>query len=128
VLPLSFPGAPEVLAFDPAYGDRFPPSQRLSPIVLGAAARAVYDLIAAKNRGNPVYPKIEGALKKNPLWKRRGIYLFPLGENYNALFSAFLEGGFLLPPGAEENQDPAILPGELSPGEEAKLAKLLRGS
>jgi hypothetical protein len=43
-------------------------------------------------------------------------------EDYAALFRRFLDGGFLLPPGQEE---PAILPGELSPGEEAKLAALI---
>jgi hypothetical protein len=38
------------------------------------------------------------------------------------LFSRFLENGFLIPPVPSH---PLILPGILSPGEEAKLADLL---
>jgi hypothetical protein len=42
--------------------------------------------------------------------------------NYPALFRRFLDNGFLLPPSPSQ---PAILPGELSPGEAAKLTGLL---
>ena len=138
VLPCPFPGAPAVIAYDPAMTglpEKFPPSQLLSPLSLLAAARCVYDLLAAPERGNPRLPKTDRALQKSAVWKRRGIYLYyipakhdkePVDEgdkNYAALFRHFLEGGFLLPPSPEE---PAILPGELSPGEDAKLAELIK--
>jgi hypothetical protein len=38
------------------------------------------------------------------------------------LFRQFLEAGFLLPPVPSQ---PVILPGELSPGEDAKLTSVL---
>ena len=136
VLPCPFPGAPAALAVDITYTDileKLPPSQLLSPVVLLAAARNIHDLLAAAARGNPRFPKIEKAVKKSTVWKRQGIYLFynnvnknnPGAEktNYAAVFRHFLESGFLLPPSPEE---PAILPGELSPGEEAKLAAALQ--
>jgi hypothetical protein len=132
VLPLPFPGAPAVLALDPALDGLFPPSPVLSPIALAAAARIVYTLLSSPERGNPRFPKVDRALKNSPVWKRRGIYLFyrpeaaagedPAAADYDGLFRCFLDGGFLLPPGPEE---PAVLPGELSPGEEAKLAGLI---
>ena len=125
-LPCPFPGAPSVLAVDPAQAgdimEKLPPSQLLSPVMLAAAAGSVYDLLAVPARGNPRFPKIDRALKKNTEWKRQGVYLNYTGKNYAALFRKFLDGGFLLPPSPEE---PAILPGELSPGEEAKLAGLM---
>jgi hypothetical protein len=65
------------------------------------------------------------ALVQSP-WQRRGVYLTlaaPLGEEaYTALFRRFLDQGFLLPPCPGQ---PLILPGQLSPGEEAALAALL---
>jgi hypothetical protein len=45
-------------------------------------------------------------------------------ESWTELFTFFLEAGVLLPPGREE---PLILPGVLSAGEEAKLAALFAG-
>jgi hypothetical protein len=137
VLPLPFPGGPAVLAFDPGLEETFPPSQILSPVLLAAAARSIYDLAAAKDRGTFRFAKIERALKQKTVWRRRAIYLRyepdavdppPPGPAvdaaYAALFRRFLDGGFLLPP---NRRLPAILPGELSPGEEAKLAGLLTG-
>ncbi|MDR0642588.1 MAG: hypothetical protein LBG07_09025, partial [Treponema sp.] len=41
---------------------------------------------------------------------------------WEELYRRFLDGGFLIPPGPGA---PLILPGSLSPGEEAKLAALL---
>jgi hypothetical protein len=110
----------------------FSQSDILPPVLLAAAARGIYDLIsAAQARANPVYPRVEKALKNNPqsggpLWQRSGIYLTPKQEpsqtEWAALFRRFLENGFLLPPVPSQ---PLILPGILSPGEEAKLASLL---
>jgi hypothetical protein len=106
----------------------------LSPVLLAAAARGIYDLIsAAPARANPVYPRIAKALKNNPQsgegpppWRRKGIYLTlrekPSQAEWETLFRRFLENGFLLPPLPSQ---PLIIPGILSPGEEAKLALLL---
>ncbi|MDR1307048.1 MAG: hypothetical protein LBK74_05700 [Treponema sp.] len=140
VLPLPFPGAPAVLALDPSLDGLFPLSPVLSPLALTAAARSVYTLLSSPERGSPRFPKVDRALQHSPVWKRRGIYLFyrpmtvadkgqenavsedPAAADYAGLFRRFLDGGFLLPP---EQAEPAILPGELSPGEEAKLAALI---
>ncbi|MDR1443626.1 MAG: hypothetical protein LBI94_01990 [Treponema sp.] len=144
---LPWPLAPWILALEPALEDRFPPSQPVSPVLLAAAARAVYDLIAAGPvGGRPVYPKINHALygtapDKTPggtghPWRRQGPYLVyaplqipPRGDSQNTprpswetLFRDFLRAGFLIPPDPGE---PLILPGILSPGEEARLSALL---
>ena len=104
--------------------EKLPASQAISPVALAAATRCIYDLIAADDRGSLHFVKIDKILKQSPIWERRGIYLYYTGadENYGGLFRHFLDGGFLLPPTTE---DPAILPGELSAGEEAKLAALI---
>jgi hypothetical protein len=138
VLPCPFPGVPVVLAINPADTSlpALPPSKLSAPVPLAAAARCIYDLLAAAERRS--YPKIVRCLEKNAVWKQQGIYLFYLPvekelnsftaiekeipEAYIAIFRHFLENGFLLPPSPAE---PAILPGELSSGEEAKLVRLL---
>jgi hypothetical protein len=130
VLPLPWAGAPRVLAFDiadaAARAAAAGAGEPLSPVILAAASRAVYDLAAALDRGRPAFPKITRVLSRGGFWRRRGIYLSPVAalndEGYTALFRRFLDAGYLLPPGPGE---PLILPGELSPGEEAKLAALL---
>ena len=137
VLPCPYPGAPAVLALHPEKHEEtagsLPPPHLLSPVILSAAARCIYDLLAAPERGKTHFPKLDKAVKKSPAWKQQGIYLTYTGmlnekaenneEHYTGLFRHFLEAGFLLPPGPEE---PVILPGELSPGEEAKLAGLMQ--
>jgi hypothetical protein len=133
VLPFPFPGAPAVLALAPEL-DAAPglPAEIVSPTALTAAARCVWDLIVASpGRGEPCFPKLDAVLSRDSAesqnWRRRGIYLSYSagpdsgGGNYPALFRRFLDNGFLLPPSPSQ---PAILPGELSPGEEAKLAGL----
>ena len=114
------------LAITPGFETALPPSDFLPPVLLACAARGIYDLIAAApQRARPSYPRIAKALK-NSFWQRHGLYLSPRKnpspEEWAALFSHFLDNGFLLPPVPSQ---PAILPGILSPGEEAKLAKLL---
>jgi hypothetical protein len=153
---LPWPLAPWVLAPETALEDRFLPSDPLPPALLAAAARSVYDLIAAGPRGGrSVYPKINRVLYGTPgrdsPWCCRGIYLYcpalqsraappqaqterslpelssppiPL-TGWESLHRRFLDGGFLIPPSPRE---PLILPGLLSPGEEAKLAALLRSA
>jgi hypothetical protein len=142
---LPWPLSPWVLALDKALDSRFAPSEPVSPVLLACATRGAYDLIAAP--GRPVYPKINHVLYNGSLraaargtvptispWHCRGIYLtfLPLQGpaapaeaatlTWETLFRRFLEGGFLIPP---TPQDPLILPGALSPGEETRLAGLL---
>jgi hypothetical protein len=133
VLPLPWAGVPRVLVLSrtPLDGTPeavFPASGQdlISPFVLAAAARSVWDLIAVlPERGIRKFPRLRKTLAQSP-WCRRGIYLTLAGsigeEAYAALFRRFLEKGFLLPPSP---RCPLILPGELSPGEEAALAECL---
>jgi hypothetical protein len=121
---------PLVLVIDPAFGVNLPlpPPDIVSPAILAVLTRGVYDLIAAApERGKCPFPKIRAALAGSP-WERRGIYLslreIPEPAAWAEIFRRFLEGGFLIPPNPVE---PLILPGVLSPGEEAKLAGLLAG-
>jgi hypothetical protein len=133
VLPLPWPNALRVLALpttqsaaSPRAAPAFPPSELLSPVILAAATRCVYDLIAATPaRGRVHYPRIEASLAKSA-WERRRIYLHYKGVlddgAYAGIFTHFLEQGFLLPP---TQYQPLILPGILSQGEETELAGLL---
>ena len=133
VLPGSGPNrsfGPLILALDPAFGagHALPPPDLVPPAILAALTKGVYDLIAAApERGTYPFPRIRAALAGG-LWERRGIYLSlreaPEPAAWTAIFRRFLEGGFLIPPDPGE---PLILPGVLSPGEEAALAALLAG-
>jgi hypothetical protein len=120
-----------VLAINPDYEKTLPPGDFISPVLLAAATRGIYDLGAATpERMKPQYPRIAKALKhENKFWQRQGIYLSPRQtpspEEWAVLFRRFLDNGFLLPPIPSH---PLILPGILSPGEEAKLAGLLNPS
>jgi hypothetical protein len=125
---LPWPASPRVLALDGALerASAFPPSDLISPAFLAAAIRGIYDLIAAgPERGEFRFRLIRKALAHSK-WRRRGIYL-SLTEGvdeaaYADLFRRFLDRGFLLPPARDL---PLILPGVLSKGEEAQLARLL---
>lgn len=101
---------------------QLPAGDVLSPILLAAAARGVYDIIAAADRAKINFTK---AIKKS-CWKQNGIYLTLKEENkeWEKLFFQFLKAGFLLPPIPSH---PLVLPGELSAGEETKLAAALSG-
>jgi hypothetical protein len=121
---------PLILALDPAFEAEhpLPPPDLVPPAILAALTRGIYDLLAAApERGKCPFPKIRAALAGGP-WERRGIYLSlrktPEPAVWTETFRRFLEGGFLIPP---EPAEPLILPGILSPGEEAKLAGLLGG-
>ncbi|MCL2834137.1 MAG: hypothetical protein FWD78_13280 [Treponema sp.] len=102
------------------------PGDLVSPVILAGAARAVYDLIAAADNGQrPRFARVEKALAASGKFQKQGIYITPrpgAGVDWIDLWKHFLENGFLLPPDPAE---PLILPGVLSPGEEAKLAELL---
>jgi len=108
-----------------------PPGDFLPPVLLAIAARGIHDLVAATpTRAKPAFPRIAKALGKtspgSTIWQRQGPYLTlrqsPSREEWTAMFRRFLDAGFLLPPVPFH---PVILPGTLSPGEEAKLADLL---
>jgi len=105
--------------------EKFPESDNLPPVLLAAATRGIYDILSAPERAKLKFPRVEKALEKSR-WRREGIYLYlkkePEKEEWTALFKKFLEAGFLLPP---EPSFPLILPGELSAGEETKLAGVL---
>jgi hypothetical protein len=126
-VPCTLPLGLCVLAITPDYDGHFPPGDFLSPVLLATGARGLYGLIAAApERAKPAYPRVNKALKNSP-WKQEGLYLTlrqnPPAEEWAALFRAFLEAGFLLPPVSTQ---PAVIPGILSPGEEAQLAVLLK--
>jgi len=106
-----------------------PPNDPLSPILLAAAARGIYDLLASPQRGKPNLPRINKIFMNKQTtdrWHRQGIYITlknqPSQKEWESLFKKFLEAGFLLPPVPSH---PMILPGEMSDGEEAKLADAL---
>ena len=140
---LPWPLGPEVLVLSKSMEASFPPGDLIPPVLLAPAARAAYNLAAAlkaPGQGRARYHKIEKIFgkrnsKRNShasdeggmLWHRKGIYLTVKpgieSEKYAALFRRFLEGGFLIPPSPME---PVILPASMSPGEEAKLAELLK--
>jgi hypothetical protein len=100
----------------------------LPPILLAIAARGIHDILASPERAKPKLPRTFKVLREqtDKTWQRRGIYLYPgekpAPEVWSALFHQFLEAGFLLPPTPSQ---PVILPGELSDGEDAKLASVL---
>jgi hypothetical protein len=104
---------------------KLPENDMLSPVLLSTAARSIYDLLASPERAKPKLPRVVKALKTSR-WQRHGIYLSLKDkltmEEWAMLFREFLEAGFLLPPFPAH---PLILPGELSVGEEAKLAMLI---
>ena len=106
--------------------EKLPAGDSISPVLLAVAARGIYDLIASPQRERPSLPRTFKALKESTLWERHGIYLTlkekPSQKTWAALFTQFLEAGFLLPPVPTQ---PVILPGELSQGEDAKLAEIL---
>jgi hypothetical protein len=125
---LPWPLGPEVLVLDKDMDASFSPGEIIPPALLAPATRILYDLAAKIRKPNRQrYCKIEKVFAgQNSLWQLRGIYLAVDPEmdkeKYAALFRLFLEGGFLIPP---TPQEPAILPGTMSAGEEAKLAGLL---
>ena len=103
---------------------QLPPNDALSPVFFSVATRGIYNLLASPERSKPKLPRAAKAIQ-NSRWMRKGIYLYlkeKPDNNWDLLFDKFLEAGFLLPPVFAH---PLILPGELSAGEEAKLASVL---
>jgi hypothetical protein len=122
---LPWPHTSKVLALESGLESAFPPSPLISPVILAALTRSVYDLAAAQDRGKLNYRRITESISRGN-WRRRGIYCIYTGnltdEGHALLFRRFLEEGFLLPPVKDQ---PLILPSGLSTGEEVQLAELL---
>jgi hypothetical protein len=95
----------------------------ISPVILALTTRAMYDVLHNPERGTIVFKRVEEALCNRP-WQREGIYITPKQKmtdtEWERIFKRFLDAGFLIPP---TQHDPLILPGELSPGEEKRLAE-----
>ncbi|GAB6391712.1 MAG: hypothetical protein MdMp014T_1085 [Treponematales bacterium] len=134
-IPALVPALPEpaglcVLALTPECeaARPFPPSDIVPPAFLAPAAGAASALLAAMKTPRRPPGRVEKALRRpGCLWKRRGVYLSlkapPDGAGgWAAVFAAFLQAGFLIPPSPTE---PLILPAALSGGLQAKLAALL---
>jgi hypothetical protein len=128
LLPVPHPLAPPVLVLHKDLDPLLSPGSLIPPAILAVSTRAVYDLVAAApDREKVRYKKIEKALAgKDCQWRLEGIYVTPkeaaAAAAWGDVWNVFLESGFLLPPSPD---DPLILPGIMSPGEEAKLAGLL---
>jgi hypothetical protein len=98
---------------------------RISPVVMALTTRAIYDVLHNPERGNSAFREVEAALDGR--WRREGIYVAlkerVTDEEWARIFKRFLAAGFLVPP---TQDDPLVLPGELSPGEEKALARCLQ--
>jgi len=118
VLPFGAACAPAAVCFRRELPKDFPPSDTLSPLLLAACARALYNL---GDRPSP--PWMEGAADAR-LWDRRGPYLAALcgEEEYGERWRAGLAHGILLNP---RRSGPSILPAEASEGELAAMRKVL---
>ena len=131
-LPFVWPGAAVLLPMLPwslspaalVYNEplALAPSDYIPPVILSAATRAVYDLIASATTRQEVCP-----VSSASLWRQRGVYCSLTrrlsSADYERLFLRFLDAGFLLPP---DQDQPLILPTGLSHGEAAKLDAALR--
>jgi hypothetical protein len=130
---LPHPLAPVILAAHPqdecaVQGIGHDCPRQISPVIMALSIRAIYDALHNPDRGRVVYRRVEAALAGS-VWRREGIYVVlkerVTDEEWTRIFRRFLEAGFLVPP---TQQDPLVLPGELSPGEENALAGCLQNS
>jgi hypothetical protein len=100
--------------------------RKISPVVMALTTRAIYDVLHNPERGRVVFRQVDAVLAKS-LWRQEGIYLSlkerVSDEEWTRVFRRFLDAGFLVPPTQEE---PLVLPGELSHGEEKLLAECLQ--
>jgi hypothetical protein len=118
----------EEIAAEPETLLRIPPPYS-SPVILVALTRALYDLISETARGRKPSTALQAVLTDQcPKWRRDGIYIYlakPVPtETWAEMFRQFLDAGFLIPP---VQQEPLILPAQISPGEEKRLADMLCG-
>lgn len=118
VLPFGAAGAPAAVGFRGGLPEGFPPSDTVSPLLLAACARALYNL-----PGRPI-PSWTAETADPRLWDRRGPYLAARcgGEEYGERFLTGLAHGILLAP---QWPGPSILPAEASDGERASMRRVL---
>jgi hypothetical protein len=104
-------------------GEQAPEGDCLPPFVLSAVLRALSGLETAERAENSV----TRAVDRSADWRRRGPYVRAMFEagRYPEVVRGFLRAGFLLNPFFP---GPSIIPGELSPGEEAGLRRLFQGT
>jgi hypothetical protein len=103
--------------------DRFP-SDPVSPAVLEAASRAIYDLVAHTERlDRSIWERFD-----SPLWVRRGPYIaYAEGVatgDYRDHFRDFLDHGIMMAP---DSAWPSIVPGDFDEGEIRYIVRLSQG-
>lgn len=120
---LPFPGSfvPAVACIRGAAESTLPPSDPVSPALLGALARSAYDLLQFMERGT--YGEETWARFDCPWWERRGPYLVACCEKgeYSEIFCRLLEKGIHISP---EYPGPSLVPAEFSEGELGALREL----
>ncbi|HUX21646.1 MAG TPA: hypothetical protein VMW69_10445 [Spirochaetia bacterium] len=121
VLPFPASFAPSVACFRNLPEDAAPKSDPVSPALLGALTKALYELRSLEGR----YHEERGAPFDAPWWQRIGPYLVAKCEKgeYSELFRRLLEKGIYINP---EFPGPSIVPLEYSEGETRPLRELAR--
>ena len=126
IIPLPWASAPIALAFRHGETGSVPPSDLIPPLIAAAAAQGIYDMAALLKKGSPPSFRRTMEALASCSWKLHGIYLSPLNpwteDAYELFFKRALAGGILIPP---RSDIPMILPREISPGEDAALARVL---
>jgi hypothetical protein len=118
IIPFPLLGGPCLVCFS-SREEELPPSDAVSPVLLGGIIRSVYSLISWDFPYNETY----WSRFDTPLWTRVGPYLIIQREEevYSALYRYFLEAGVLLPP---LPPGPALVPAYASEGEIALIRSL----
>lgn len=120
---LPFPGsfAPVAACVRGIADEELPPSDLVSPALLGSLTRSVYDLL----RFSASYREESWVRFEAPWWRREGPYLVPVCEKgeYSEVFGRLLEGGILINPCYP---GPSIVPAEYTEGELKPLRTLAR--
>lgn len=120
---LPFPGAfvPAVACIRGIAEEELPPSDLVSPALLGALTRSVYELL----QFSASYREESWMRFEAPWWRRHGPYLVPVCEKseYSEVFGRLLEKGILINP---SYSGPSIVPAEYTDGELKPLRTLAR--
>jgi len=118
IIPFPLIGGPSVVCFL-SPNEETPPSDTVSPVLLGGLIRSVYSLLSWDfSYDEPYWARFE-----TPLWTRVGPYLIiqEKEDSYLKLYRHFLEAGVLLPP---RPPGPAVIPAYASEGEIALIRTL----
>jgi len=123
---LPFPGSfgPAVACLRGVAESELPPSDLVSPALLGALTRSAYDLLRFMEQEN--YDEQWWAQFDAPWWLRRGPYLVARCEKreYSVVFRRLLEIGVHISP---SYPGPSVVPAECSDGELKPLRELAKG-